>query len=80
MSEEIGSFLEAVDSLLQQCAAHEGTQDTGCFANSSHPSKLYGNYGNRNSFVVNKSWEPSAVNGICLKTELPKGFEIQTKG
>ena len=74
MSEEIGSFLEAVDSLLQKCAAHEGTQDTG-----SQPSKLYGNYGNRNSFVVNKSWEPSAVNGIYLKTKLPKDFEIQTK-
>ena len=29
MSEEIRSFLEAIDSLLQQCAAHEGTQDAG---------------------------------------------------
>ena len=27
MSEEIGSFLEAIDSPLQQRAAHKGTQD-----------------------------------------------------
>ena len=36
MSEEIGSFLEAIDSLLQQCAAHEGTQDSGYVLRTVH--------------------------------------------
>ena len=29
MLEELQSFLEAVDSILQQCALHEGIQDIG---------------------------------------------------
>ena len=29
VSEELQSFLEAVDSVLQQCSVHEGIQDTG---------------------------------------------------
>ena len=29
VSEELQSFLEAVDSVLRQCSVHEGIQDTG---------------------------------------------------
>ena len=36
MSEEIGSFLKAIDSLLQQCAAHERTQDAGYVLRTVH--------------------------------------------
>ena len=36
MSEEIGSFLDAIDSPLQQCAAYEGTQDAGYVLRTVH--------------------------------------------
>ena len=36
VSGEIGSLLEAIDSLLQQCAAHAGTQDAGHVLRTVH--------------------------------------------